>query len=178
MKTILKNLSIFVLGILIFSSCDDLGKTKLKIDTSFDVLLPVVISPGKGAFAVLDTINILENPDLIAYTDQINDIEIQSVTFEVISLNPDSLILTDAHISASVTDLPCTSWALNNQTLLLGSVINLENSNNQFGKTKTIFLSQRPIAVSFYGNTDVDTATFTVKVTFNTEVTVLVETLN
>jgi hypothetical protein len=71
MKTVLKNLFIVALGILLFSSCDELGKTKLKFDTSFDVNLPVVVTPGKSSFSVVDTINILAHPDLVDYTDQI-----------------------------------------------------------------------------------------------------------
>ena len=81
MKTVLKNLVIVALATLLFSSCDDFGKSKLKFDTSFDVNLPVVVTPGKSSFSVVDTIDILAHPDLIDYTDQITGIDIQSVTF-------------------------------------------------------------------------------------------------
>lgn len=177
MKTVLRNLCIVALGVLLFSSCDDLGKTKLKFNTSFDVQLPVVVTPSKGDFLVSDTINILEHPDLIQYTNQITNIEITSVTVEVMSVNPTPLTLTNTNVSASVTDLPAALWVFNSQVFELGTVFDLDNSDGQFAKAKAVFLSQLPIAVNFSGHVDAPAATFTVKVTFNTEVTVTVGVL-
>jgi hypothetical protein len=174
MKTVLKNLVIVALGILLFSSCDDFGKTKLKFDTSFDVNLPVVVTPGKSSFSVVDTIDILAHPDLVDYTDQITGIDIQSVTFEVIALNPEPITLTNAFLNASVPNLPAASWTFNNQVLNMGTIITLDNSNNQLTNAQNVFLAQQPIAVNLNGNISETAATFTIKITFNTEVEVTV----
>ncbi len=174
MKTVLKNLVIVALATLLFSSCDDFGKSKLKFDTSFDVNLPVVVTPGKSSFSVVDTIDILAHPDLIDYTDQITGIDIQSVTFEVIALNPAPITLTDAYLNASVPTLPAATWTFTNQMLNLGTIITLDNSNNQLTNAQNVFLAQQPIAVNLNGNISETAATFTIKVTFNAEVEVTV----
>ncbi|PKP27716.1 MAG: hypothetical protein CVU02_02820 [Bacteroidetes bacterium HGW-Bacteroidetes-19] len=174
MKTVLKNLVIIALATLLFSSCDEFGKTKLKFDTSFDVDLPVVVTPGKSSFSVVDTIDILAHPDLVDYTDQISNIDIQSVTFEIIALNPEPITITNADLSASVPNLPAANWVFTNQMLNMGTIITLDNSNNQLTNTQNIFMAQQPIAVNLSGNISETAATFTVRVTFNSEVTVTV----
>lgn len=174
MKTVLKNLFIVALGILLFSSCDELGKTKLKFDTSFDVNLPVVVTPGKSSFSVVDTINILAHPDLVDYTNQITGIDIQSVTFEVISLNPEPITLTSAYLNASVANLPPASWTFTNQVLNMGTIITLDNSNNQLTNAQNVFLAQLPIAVNLNGSISELAGTFTIKITFNSQVEVTV----
>ena len=62
MKTALRNLALALVTVLTFSSCDDILNPDIKLDTSFDVVLDVVATPGKGVFSVTDTINILNHP--------------------------------------------------------------------------------------------------------------------
>jgi len=111
---------------------------------------------------------------LVDYTDQISNIDIQSVTFEIIALNPEPITITNADLSASVPNLPAANWVFTNQMLNMGTIITLDNSNNQLTNTQNIFMAQQPIAVNLSGNISETAATFTVRVTFNSEVTVTV----
>ncbi|HPS72182.1 MAG TPA: hypothetical protein PLM70_08000 [Bacteroidales bacterium] len=172
MKTTLRNLALALVTVLTFSSCDDILNPDIKFDTSFDVVLDVVATPGKGVFSVTDTINILEHPQLIQYTGMIQNIDIQTVEIEVLSLTPDTIVLSTCNMSASAGTLPTAAWSFTNESLHLGRIINMDNSTNQFTNAKNVFMSQLPIAVNLNGIVDADNATFQVKVTFNSEVTV------
>ena len=172
MKKIIRNLAIVLVTVLTFSSCDDIFNPDIKFETSFDVVMDVVATPGKGVFAVSDTINILENPQLVQYTGLIQNIDIQTVEIEILSLTPDTILLTTCNMSASTDSLPTAAWSFTNESLHLGRIINMDNSTNQFTNAKNIFMSQQPVAVNLNGIVDADYATFQVKVTFNTEVTV------
>ena len=172
MKTALRNLALALVTVLTFSSCDDILNPDIKFDTSFDVVLDVVATPGKGVFSVTDTINILEHPQLIQYTGMIQNIDIQTVEIEVLSLTPDTILLTSCNMSASADTLPTAAWSFTNESLHQGRIITMDNSTNQFTNARNIFMSQLPIAVNLNGIVDADNATFQVKVTFNSEVTV------
>ena len=172
MKKIIRNLAIVLVTVLTFSSCDDIFNPDIKFETSFDVVMDVVATPGKGVFAVSDTINILENPQLVQYTGLIQNIDIQTVEIEILSLTPDTILLTTCNMSASTDSLRTAAWSFTDESLHLGRIINMDNSTNQFTNAKNIFMSQQPVAVNLNGIVDADYATFQVKVTFNTEVTV------
>lgn len=172
MKKFVRNLAIALITVLSFSSCNDILNPDIKFESSFDVVMDVVATPGKGVFSVTDTINILDHPQIIQYTGMIQNIDIQTVDIEVLSLTPDTIVLTTTNISAAADTLPTAAWSFTNESLYLGRIINLDNSTNQFTNAKNIFMSQLPIAVNLNGVVDAETATFQVKVTFNTEVTV------
>lgn len=172
MKKFVRNLAIALITVLSFSSCNDILNPDIKFESSFDVVMDVVATPGKGVFSVTDTINILDHPQIIQYTGLIQNIDIQTVEIEILSLTPDTILLTTCNMSASTDSLPTAAWSFTDESLYLGRIINLDNSTNQFTNAKNIFMSQLPIAVNLNGVVDAETATFQVKVTFNTEVTV------
>jgi hypothetical protein len=172
MKRVIRNLAIALFTVLTFSSCGDLFNTDIKLDVPFEVTFDVVATPGKGVFSVVDTIDVLSYPQLAQYTELIQSINIQDIEVEVISLTPDTIVLTSCNMMAAAGTLPSTSWSLSNEQLTAGRIFNLDNSNNQLTSAHTIFTSQLPIAINLNGVVDAETAQFTLKVTFNSEVVV------
>ncbi len=172
MKRTIRNLAMVLFTVLTFSSCGDLFNTDITLDVPFEVTFDVQATPGKGVFSVVDTIDVLAHPQLAQYTQLIQNINIQDVEVEVLSLTPDTIVLQSFNLNASAGTLTPAAWSYTNEVLTFGRIINLDNNNNQLTNAQAIFMGQMPIAINLNGVVDAETAQFTVKVTFNSEVVV------
>lgn len=170
--------AIFTLLIVVFSisGCEKIKElADVKFDANYESTLNVDVTPtatkaSYGVFHETATIDPLSNSDMAAYAEKIKEIEIVEASAEVISIStPVKLITTN--LSASGDNLPEASWTFSNKTIEAGTVLSLDNANGQFDNLNKILKSKKVFTVSLMGQTDVDEATFSLKIMFKTRVT-------
>lgn len=161
-----------------FSACEKIKSlADVKFDAEFQTDLNVTVTPSlnkagvDGVFFASATIDPLSDSEFKKYADKIKKIEIVDATAEIITINPTPVQLISAELKASSAGMADAQWNFANESLTAGKKLNLSNANNQWTNLQSILDSKAVFTVSLQGQTDVNDATFQVRVTYKTKIT-------
>lgn len=178
MKRIL-TLSFLVIALAMsFSACEKLKSlADVKFDAEFQTDLDVTVTPSlnkagiDGVFSASATIDPLSDSEFKKYAEKIKKIEITDATAEIITINPSPVQLISAELKATSAGMADAQWNFANETLSAGTKLNLSNANNQWTNLQAILDNKVIFTVSLNGQTDVNDATFKLRVTYKTKIT-------
>ncbi|PKP52194.1 MAG: hypothetical protein CVT92_09985 [Bacteroidetes bacterium HGW-Bacteroidetes-1] len=178
MKNAIKFSFLIVFLCLLFAGCEKIKSiADVTFDAEFTADLPVDVVPTSlkagvnGTFFETATIDPLSNSDLATYADKIKKIEVIEASAEVLSIDPSPVLLLSTTLSATSGVFSPATWSFNNESLTVGKIITLDNENSQFSNLQSILDSKEIFTVTLQGQTDVDEASFTVRVKYKTKVT-------
>lgn len=172
----MKKLNFLLLGLLavslVYTGCSKLeDATDVEFNANYDANLNAsVTAPDlKAAFIAEDQINPLENEQVAQYIDKIKNVEIQSMTAEITSIDKDVTLVTGE--LDVFTDANTATWQMNDVPLTQGAKLDLGNENGQWDTMQSIFAEKKAFTVKLTGSTDMGPVNFTMKVTFQTKIT-------
>jgi len=163
-----------LLLVLVLSSCDKISDLlAVKVDASFVVDMPVTIAEPllkstEAAFSTTEKFNPLDDEDLADYKEKIKGYELTGMTGTIRDLSA-SVTLANATLEVS-TAANSATWTFTNLTLTNGTVVTFDNTTSQWAKINAIMDEQKEITVVFSGNSSQTNVTFTLELTFDTEV--------
>ncbi len=170
-------ISAFVLlSLLTITACSKLKElADVKFNADYETTIDVgVTSSGEkastGVFFETVTIDPLSDSDMNTYADKLKEIDVVEATAEIVSLST-PIQLISASLTASGDDLPQAQWIFSNLALEVGTLLTLDNTNGQFNNLEKILKSKKAFTVTLLGQTDVNEASFALKIKFKTRVT-------
>lgn len=176
MKKIKTAVSLVIVIILISSGCNKLENLlDVTFNAEYAVDLEAVIPPSlnlkqaSGTFSASATIDPASNADFSRYADKIKEIEITSISAEVLNISK-PLTLKMASI-AVFSDTRSTSWNFTEEIITVGKILTLGNESNQWIIVQNILEDKNIFTVFIDGETDVDDVMFTLEITIKTIVT-------
>lgn len=170
--------TIFTLLLVVFSisGCEKIKElADVKFDANYESTINVDVTPSAtkasyGVFLETVTIDPLSNSDMATYAEKLKEIDVIEASAEVVSISTPIKLIT-ASLSASGNNLPEALWTFTNETIAVGTILTLDNANGQFNNLKKILESKKEFTVTLMGQTDVNEATFALKIKFKTRVT-------
>lgn len=171
MKTTLYLISALFLAFAVLTSCDKAEElTEVDFEATYDADLEVDASSRdiNGDFYAFASIDPTSDDDFRKYKDKIKNIEIISVSGQMLYLNK------NFNLNASLSVASVTKeayWSFNSFPVSQGTTLTLGNENGQWSTVKSIANEKAPYTVSISGNTDEDNLSFTIKVTIKYKVT-------
>ena len=177
MKTVI---SIFctLLLIGIFTPGCEKGLLDVKFESDFVANLDANVA-GKSleksvaqtfTFTTSDIVDPLTDPEVNKYKDKIKDVSLTKISAEITSISK-SVNLVSGKLKVTSTGFTSAEWNFTNQTLQVGSILSIGNETGQITNVQNMLNSLNPITVTLSGDTDQGNVQFTLKVTFNTEIT-------
>ncbi len=165
MKNLLSLLCCLLIGGIFIFSCDKIDElTEVDFKATYDADLEVesYSRDANGDFYAFATINPSSNQDFHKNKDKIKEINILSVSGEVLSLNKDFKL--NANLSI-YSDNYTADWSESEFPMYVGAVLTLGNENKQWDNVRNIANEKAPYHVSISGNTSEDDLSFTLRVT-------------
>ncbi len=175
MKNLIRSIFVILFVTFSFSGCEKIKDlSEVKFDASFtaDMEVNVPSMPTKalnGVFYATATVDPLSNSDLAKYAQKIKEIDLAEVTIEVLSISSYVKLIT-ASLIATCPNYQDVEWTISNQPIDSGTILTLGNENGQFDNLNKILDSLNKFTVTLSGQTDVDEATFVLRIKFKTRV--------
>ena len=157
--------SLLLGAVLLITSC---SKLDTEFEATYDADLEVSGRDMNGEFSAYATIDPADNADFDKNSDKIKNIDIISVSGQVIYISQD--VILNAQLSV-YSDTRSTKWSFSSFPVTTGSVLTLGNESGQWDTVKQIANEKNIYHVSLVGNTDQDDVSFTVRVTIKYRVT-------
>lgn len=177
MKKLLTIAIISLLSVNLFVGCGALNDlADVTFNATYSTDLNVNVSPTgmkagiDGVFNVSSTIDPLSDTEFAKYANKIKKVEMVEATAEIVEISA-PIVLQSATLSASSTGFTTASWSFANETLVVGKKLTLGNESGQFTNLQNILNSKNVFTVRLQGQSDVNTGTFKVKVTYKTKIT-------
>lgn len=168
--------SLVVVIILVLSGCQKIENLlDVTFNAEYSVDLEAVIPPisntkqADAIFSASATIDPNSNSKFSQYAEKIKDIEITSISAEILSISK-PVTLKVASI-AVFSESRNAAWNFTNEILTAGKILSLSNSSNQWTIIQNIIKDKETFTIYIDGETDVDDVSFTVEVTVKTKVT-------
>ncbi len=147
----------------------------IKFNADYQTEFDIVVPPSKGAnieingvFEVNETIDPASNPNFELYINKIQEISINEVQGEVLSISK-NLLLETAVISVT-NENHIAKWEFTNEPVTVGTILTLDNNTGQWDAIENILLDKKVLTVSITGKVDVDNVDFEVRFSFKSEV--------
>lgn len=151
-----------------FTSCkkiDDATSVEFEATYSADLQAQTVSRNMDGSFSAYATIDPSSDSQFNKYIDKIKDIEVISVSGQVVNTSTDFLLqAADLKI---YTDKNLAEWTFEKVPVTYGTVLTLDNSGGQWDKVSKIANEKKLYHLSLTGSVDVDEVSFTLRVTIN-----------
>jgi len=175
MKITSKLLLVLLLVGIVGTGCKKLLDVKFKADfvTNLNAVVPATtLKAGvDGTFTVTETIDPKSNSTFAQYANKIVDLQILEVTAEIVAISK-PVTLVNGSLTVTTEDHASeAAWSFTNEDLFVGKKLTIGNENGQFSKVRNMLKDMKTIIVTLSGTTDQDDVTFTLKVTYKTEVT-------
>ena len=104
------------------------------------------------------------------YAEQIKDLKITKVTAEITSITK-PVTLVSGKLKVSASGFTTTEWNFTNVALSLGTKLSIGNETGQITNVQSMLKSLKLVTVELSGETDQAPVKFTLKVTYETEIT-------
>ncbi len=179
MKKLTYITAVIVLAAFTIAGCEkikSLADVEFTADYSADI--DVTIAPDEKStskatqnytFNESETIDPNSNPDFDTYADKIKDVEVKSVTAEVVSINKEvTLFETTLEI---FSDNHSASWYFEEQVVNVGTSLSLQQDDAKLTAIEDIIDEREPFTVSVNGESSEDDVQMTIRVTVETEIT-------
>lgn len=159
-----------------FAGCDKINDLNtVDFDASFSADLNCVSASLKSGaenytFYGNDTIDPASDPTVQEYLNKIKKYEILSVKGTITSLSQQTITLVSADFDIFNSQQSAT-WSFQNQLVSVGTTLTLGNENGQWDTVSQILKNGQIFTVEASGESDTQSATFTIKIEIETKVT-------
>lgn len=167
-------LSLFVFA---FNSCDAVDElTEIDVDTTITEDLTITVAEGQTTFSESATISI-DDEDVQENLDKIENIEIESLTYEIISVSGSEDVIATGMFSVSSSTFPWFSYTDGDSVNLTaaaaaGTVYEIEVNEDVIDAFEADLRSGATATLSASGTVSAAPVTFTVRITADVKVTV------
>jgi hypothetical protein len=175
MKTVMSVFLTLLITLIFAPGCEDALDVNFNADFVAD-LNADVINPGRKSaatvftFTASDVIDPKSDEDVKKYAEQIKDLKITKVTAEITSITK-PVTLVSGKLKVSASGFTTTEWNFTNVALSLGTKLSIGNETGQITNVQSMLKSLKLVTVELSGETDQAPVKFTLKVTYETEIT-------
>ena len=164
---------------LVITGCEKIKNlADVEFDADYSADIDVTIAPDEKSalkatqnytFNESETIDPNSNSDFDKYADKIKDVEVKSVTAEVISINKEvTLTATTLEI---FSDNHSASWYFEEKVVNVGTSLSLQQDDAKLTAMEKIIDEREPFTVSVRGESSKDDVQMTIRVTVKTKIT-------
>lgn len=165
----MKHLILALFILLGFYACDDALTTDIDTSISKTILIPVPADDTRksthGEFVSVDTISLKDDKNLEQYIDNIKDVVINGVTYDL-SIDPDALVIETLTLTIENTSF---TYTISNVTAAT-TLTELGVTTEMLAEISEYLLTNGEIIVHTSGRTNASPATITLKLDLDTTV--------
>lgn len=176
MKTVMRIFFTLLLIGIFAPGCEDALDVNFKTNFVADLNANVADNQGPKStaavftFTTSDIVDPLLDAEVKKYEDQIKDLQITKITAEITSITK-TITLVSGKLKVVAIGFTSAEWNFANETLALGTKLAIGNETGQITNVQTMLKALKPITVTLSGETDQANVQFTLKVTYETEIT-------